>query len=76
MAAAIDLVVPQGYALADLDTWSHVCATNQHGDCTGRYINPDPDCPAEKIELPCTCGICQHDQAPKKRGRPRKTPDA
>ncbi|MEV1002640.1 hypothetical protein [Nonomuraea sp. NPDC050202] len=72
-----DVVIPAGYTLADLDTWSNVCATGKHEDCTGRYINPDPDCPVEMIELPCACGVCNHDQAPaKKRGRPRKTPAA
>ncbi|MGW2220117.1 hypothetical protein ACWCSD_34455 [Nonomuraea sp. NPDC001684] len=71
MAATDNVIVPPGYSRADLDTWSHVCATGQHSDCTGRYINPDPEQPGE---LPCTCGICNHDQTPKKRGRPRKQP--
>lgn len=74
MAASIDLVVPPGYTLADMDTWSYLCATDQHGDCPGRYINPDPNCSSSKVELPCTCGICQHDQTLKKSGRPRKNP--
>ncbi|WP_449066788.1 hypothetical protein [Planomonospora algeriensis] len=72
VAANAPIVPPPGYTMADLDTWSYACAAGAHDECKGKRLNPDPDCDADEINLPCDCGICSHQ--PAKRGRPRKNP--
>ncbi|MER5649604.1 hypothetical protein [Streptosporangium sp. NPDC002524] len=58
MRADAPITLPPG--VSDVSRWSLACATGHHGECTGTRMNPDPDAPVDKINLPCECSVDPH----------------